>query len=249
MSKLFRPVAYVITLCLGLSLVAEDAQASRTHQKQLLELQKQFQQELLQIHQNQMKIQRLQLRLLTLQMKVQKLVMAQQERNMRLRRIQLKQLKIRSAMLQTRLTRQSKKRAKKKGTKRTPKRPALRKSKSKAQRIKTKRNPKMASYQGYFVVPGAPRGHQMAMQHPRFVGPTLRGRPPFRQMYFNIVNQGRMVNQIVLLVPSKMKLPKNPKKQVVIRGTVRKVSLGGRRGTKRSYKNVVMTLFTWNYAK
>lgn len=83
------------------------------------------------------------------------------------------------------------------------------------------------------------------LQHPNVASPFTKE----KQDAFDVHINGKHHSQIIVLFPKGVKPPTDRKRKLELKGTIRKIDLGGKPGTKGSYKNEAMTVKTWRYIK
>ena len=93
---------------------------------------------------------------------------------------------------------------------------------------------KLTRYVGYLPTRGV-------YQHPRL---SLE-----KQSYFDVYQKGKMTKQIITLFKRGVKEPTKEKTPIELQGVVSKIDLGGKQGTKLSYKGEVMTVHRGRYLK
>lgn len=107
----------------------------------------------------------------------------------------------------------------------------------------------LVSVTGLFAEPKAEETKRVGylaeqiQQHPIVTSPLAKQ----KQFYFDVGEKPGSGKQIIVVYPEKMNIPTEKGRQLELSGTVQEISLGGKPGTKRSYKNEVLTLKRWRY--
>jgi hypothetical protein len=84
------------------------------------------------------------------------------------------------------------------------------------------------------------------MQHPIIAEPSL-GSEEQKQFNFDVGQKSDSMRQIIVVYPSKMKIPTEKGRKIELKGTADHISFKGGKGGKTGYENEVFNLQLWKY--
>ena len=76
------------------------------------------------------------------------------------------------------------------------------------------------------------------MQHPRITD---------HDDYFDVTENGKTVRQIIVVFDSKLSKPMDRSRRLELKGSLKKINLGGSKHTRKSYKNEILYVSDWIY--